>query len=135
MTDGQGFFNRSVENHGVRPHVRRDDGSQDGEAPPTSRYTRLQETMGRRRQAGFRVAEVAGRALCRWMLLARLPTLRPPVEKQYNILEAQNRIQSATRPTCQPETAEGRLECSACLGMPDKRGAHSVTHHACSESS
>jgi hypothetical protein len=64
MTDGQGFFHRPVENHGIRPHVRRDDRSQDGKAPPTSPHRRLQEAMAHRREAGFRMAEVTGRSVC-----------------------------------------------------------------------
>jgi hypothetical protein len=90
--------------------------------------------MARCRKAGFRMAEVTSRSLCRWMLLARMSTLRPSVKEQHWLLEAENRLESATRPTCQPETAERRMERSTSVGMQDKRGAHSVTHHACSES-
>src|ERR1700691_1667750 len=39
--NGQGYTASSVENHGLRPHVGRYDGAQDGEAPPASRNTRL----------------------------------------------------------------------------------------------
>jgi hypothetical protein len=75
--------------------------------------------MARRRKAGFRMAEVTSRPLCRWMLLARMPTLRPTFKEQHGFLETENRLESEKRPTCQPETTERWMERTACLGMQD----------------
>src|SRR5258708_21274270 len=67
------------------------------------------------------------------MLLARMSTLRPTIEKKHEILETKDRIQSQKRRASRSETAERWLERPACLGVQDQRRANAITHYAYAE--
>ncbi len=62
--------------------------------------------MANRWETRLRLAEIKGRTICRWMLLAWMPPLQPTFEKQSHILEVQNRVESPQGHKSGPEAAE-----------------------------
>ena len=82
-------------------------------------------------EARFRLAGIQGRAIRRWMFLAWMPALRPPLQEQSYILEGQDRFESPQGFQSGPKAAARRLERTSGVGMQAKRTAHFIPNHAC----
>ena len=82
-------------------------------------------------EARFRLAGIQGRAIRRWMFLAWMPALRPPLQEQSTFWKA--KIASNRRRDSRVARKLRRDGWSVLRvwGMQAKRTAHFIPNHAC----